>query len=785
MSLLPKLNSLAINVCVSFPNPDSLISLISQNSQFPPTFLSFLRQGHPEIISDFNLTTSNSTNNQLNNKDSISNISNLPPLLRLHLIEPPPDSLDTPRLCILARSNSSCINELYNRAIKETDPKLLHDILLASPMNLPLPNSLPFKLILLSSAARDNPNLTPQFIANYFSIAQNNNNLINSNVVLTAAHALHNLAAVNAPAVVKTFSATRILIRKTQLYSSARSAFMDSLQRATGAHMLDGLFVWREYHNIHTIDDLSYNFPDLLHYTIISLFHSTCLYNELESSLQNNLQSDQNDLQNDQNDSFLENEKRIYKSGIDNEIMKENEMAELLLLELLEKDRTNVSAALRRLPENILVQYPKLIQKIQRLPQSLPSDELPKILIKELNKLQSTQSIQTTQLFLRIASAIVMFPESASKIQYTKNNNSNANWINLLADIGNSVYDFYIPSSLFEFLLLTIKDNQDYRMRFASAFSLAILASHHLIPSNYSSIIITESSKNISEKYSEIITSITSKNDNNDQNTQNTQNIQNKDNIVSDWDRLFLTLLTSSQRDAQPIVRLISCYGLTYFSEPSNAFMIVRQALQRAESKKNIDDLFGAGYLLSAWFSECISDFNSLHKAFSSLQGLSSHFSELSLFLGKTQDTSVSNDLLSLGQWLYLCKDASQFSIISKKSYDNRLDSFLKSLYNIEDISCSLFGYVPEIAFRTTDFSSNINERDKLIISSIKSSFGDLKDPDSDLIIELITRQRQFHPIPDEIKQQIGLKPSIEIVKENWNSQNSEDKTNAITAVSN
>ena len=246
--------NLMIDICLVYPNSNSLIEILISNPNIflPKEFYNYIIYKYPNI--------------QLNeNKIKKLSISELSPFLRIQTIFPSINAMNVPTFCRYIKKSENLEKELITRINKETNPILLHDLLLSNPLIIPLSNDLPFKFIHFAYYVINNPNYSSYYLSEFVKINKNSN----SDLILAAVKGLFEISKVNSSLLTNILPHIMYLIsncnREIQIY------LLDSLKMAILSKRIDSEFIWRRYHSIRTITQEDLEFNKLAHFSAISL----------------------------------------------------------------------------------------------------------------------------------------------------------------------------------------------------------------------------------------------------------------------------------------------------------------------------------------------------------------------------------------------------------------------------------------------------------------------------------------------------------------------------------
>lgn len=422
----PLLSILIINlICTDESKLPLILILANSTLPIPQLFIDYLTED--QIIKD------KQSFPEFNQKSIIeSDFDSIPPFLRRRKILPHITKLDGPRLCRIPTNQK---NRLWNEIIQqrihnETDPKMLHDYLIASLKVLPLKS--PFRFTLLANAAYNDPNLMNVYYSEFSSL----NPECKLDYLLAASKGLEKLSYKDTSAAVVTFPVIRGILN-TCSDKRVRNCLLNSIAYSVGDNKIDAEFVWRDYHSIRTIPNECLDFEDLIHYSIIAL------------------------------DDPLE-----------------ADVAESLITILHKKEFDVVESGLWRLPTEIIEKHPSILELMPKNPPgySLKDDKLPQILNEELQK------EPTTQRMLQIASAFTMFFDA---FDFTINNESDSkqlrlikfpivDWMKILIQAGSTVYNMKIDEAFFKDVKKLMKSDNE-KVRFSCIFSIALFISYRII----------------------------------------------------------------------------------------------------------------------------------------------------------------------------------------------------------------------------------------------------------------------------------------------------------------
>lgn len=326
----------AIDAILACQEPYSLTQvLLSSNIQFPTIFKHFTKEFDVD-----------------ENRFIDIKLEELPSLLRIHLLQPSPSEMNCQRFCRTIESEGGLIDEYYKRLSSETDPKLLHDLLIANPQLVNISSNVPFRFTLFALVALHDPNMVTYFLSEFSDLSEKSD----LNVLKAATEGLSLISTRN-PRVVSTVFP---LIRKLMVSCSKtiQIPLLNAIASAVASDLLDSEFIWRDYHSIRTIPDDGLEYEDLIHYCLIGLH--------------------------DKDDA---------------------EIAQQILLQIAKHDRFTVISGLWRIPTPILERHPQLRALLPSIVPcvSLKTDMLPQYVQNELSSKLDTFKL------LQLSTAFTMF----------------------------------------------------------------------------------------------------------------------------------------------------------------------------------------------------------------------------------------------------------------------------------------------------------------------------------------------------------------------------------------
>ncbi|KAH0790623.1 hypothetical protein GPJ56_005478 [Histomonas meleagridis] len=523
-------------------------------------------------------------------------LNQLPPMLRMQMLQKVPNEMSSPRLCRAVKFNKSLQKEIKKRIAKEKDPRQLHDFLLASSEKFSIPNSLPFYYTLLAKWCIGDPNLSHLYLSEFSKL----DDKTDIEILTAAVIGLELLSSRYPDTVPLVFPKIRHLMKKCP--KVIRIHLLNAIAYAVGSETIDEEFVWNDYHSIRTVSEDGLDFDDLIHYCIIGL-------------------NDPDDV----------------------------EIAKPLLDKLCKKDKISVISGLLRLPYEKVSHFNSLISL---LPEKEPivnskTDILAEVVNEELQK------PMTTSRMLQLATAFTMF--------FDVFKNVTVEWIKILVEAGECVFNMSVSQSIIERCLATIasKDIKDERIRFSCGFSLALYLSYRLI----------------------------------DEPNQISQILHN---------------ITPSEKS--DLVQLIYLYTLSLCPAPSDAESFIIKMIADGKRISSTNVLFGVGYCIQSWFSSILTFFNKPSNRNLKSIGVWPFASNVLHFLNRDFEINT-NDKLGLAQFIYLQR--------SNPSFDTLIDNLIeKEELDSETLLCAICGYIPDLAFRITSFSPD--ERQRTLISHVQ-----------------------------------------------------------------
>ena len=282
-------------------------------------------------------------------------------------------------------------------------------------------------------------------------------------------------------------------------------------------------------------------------------------------------------------------------------------------------------------------------------------------------------------------------------------------WLKILAEAGKAVFNLNGEPSFVDKLRRNLK-HIDEHVRFASLFGLDMMIAHKLVTSQ---------------------------------------------EIISD-------LMSVVEHDSSKSVRLLGFYGLSMFKIVGAQDFVSKLG---DVGKLVKEDRVGLGYCVVSWFAELLPILQdpSRRKQFEANTFIWPFTSSVCLFLDSEYDMKpLTNDVIGLGQFIYLQREADYPEL-----FDNMIDELVNQEVDSEQMMSALCGYVPDLAFRITQW--NQDERRRKIISNCSG-------PDTELLVALLLHERPFHK-PPQSAPQCGprVSTSIELIKEKWREMKADE----------